>query len=255
MLINFSDWKEESSRQYIRSTHSEAAISNPEAQLLWRSFSFYAYHPFSRDFLEGELDFSAFKRAALLTLVRCDDLLGIRELEYFWRNDASFFREAGFARLFRSIGISRTTTQPTERSIQIDSSLSDAMDVLVMVVPQFVHGCPSPEQLEVVARKLFTVGPAATRDVGREEVSTLIGLLLRLRVKKEMWGSGGSYFNVGDIAEAGSADAELTEALVNSLAEHKSEQPLTSEQLLKAIDLMVSLPLLSWSEIATFTNV
>jgi hypothetical protein len=76
-----------------------------------------------------------------------------------------------------------------------------------------------------------------------------------LRVKKEIWGSGGSYFNVGDIAEAGSADAELTEALVNSLAEHKSEQPLTSEQLLKAIDLMVSLPLLSWSEIATFTNV
>jgi len=111
------------------------------------------------------------------------------------------------------------------------------MDVLVMVLPQFVHGWPSPEQLEVVAWKLFAEGPAVTR----REVSTLISLLLRLRVKKEMWGSGGSYFNVGDVAEASSADAELTEALVNSLAGDESKQPITSEQLLKAIDLIVSL--------------
>ena len=241
---HFLDWKEESFRQFIRSAYSEAAISNLETHLLWRSFHFYAYHPFPLDLLEGELYFSAFKHAALLTLVRCDDLLGTRELEYFWRNDASFFRKAGFARLFRSIGISTTTTQLMEHSLQDDPCLSDAMDVLIMVGPQFVHGGPSPEQLEFVARRLCAEEPVVTqRNVGQKELSTLIGLLLRLRVTKGVWGSGGSYFNVGDIAKACSADAELTEALADSLLDQKSEQPTTSQQLLRVINLMASLPL------------
>lgn len=251
-----SDWKEESLRRYIRSAHSEAAISDAATQLLWRSFHFYAYHPFPQDPAEGELDFGAFKRAVLLTLVQCDDLLGTRELQYFWRKDALFFRKAGVARLFRSIGIPKATTQPIEQQSHIGSIVSDAIDVLVMVVPHFVHACPSPEQLEAVARRLFAEGPVvARREVKRKEVSILISLLLRLRVKKETWGSGGSYFNMGDIVEASSADAELTETLVNSLAGDESKQPIASEQLLKAIELMVSLPSLSGPGRGTFTDV
>lgn len=162
-----------------------------------------------------------------------------------WRNDASFFREAGIARLFRSIGISTTTARLKEYSLPDDPTVSDAMDVLAMVVPQFIHGGPSPEQLEIVARRLFSEEPAVTeRSVGRKEVLALIGLLLRLRVKKEIWGSGGSFFNFGDIAEASSTDAEVVEALVNSLLDYKNEQPIASEQLLRVTDLMASLPLL-----------
>ncbi len=118
------------------------------------------------------------------------------------------------------------------------SALSDAMDVLIVVVPQFMHAAPSPEQLEVVARKLFAGEPTLTqREVRRDVVSILMNLLLRMRLNKEKWGS---FYHLSAFAEASPADEELTEALVNSLTGDESEQTVTSDQLLRAIDMLVS---------------
>ena len=222
----------------MRSTHSEAAISDAALQLLWRSFHFYAHHPFPRDSQYGEVDFDAFQRAVLLTVFQCDELLGTRELDWFWRNDAAFFRRARFERMFRSIGVAESTTHVLKQQNGMTSALSDAMDVLIMLVPQFMHAAPSPEQLEVVARNLFAREPTLTqREVRREDVSILMDLLLRMRLTNEKWGSS---YHLGDFVDASPADKELTEALVNSLIGDGSEQIVTSDQLLLAIDIVVS---------------
>ena len=114
------------------------------------------------------------------------------------------------------------------------------MDVLSIISPEFIHLGPTPEQLETVSRKLL-VRVVTQREVRREELSTLIGLLIRMRVMKEKWGPCGRYYNHGNFAQAGPADAELTEILVNSLDGDKyQEEPITSERLLRAMDLMVS---------------
>ncbi|OBT83027.1 hypothetical protein VE02_07762 [Pseudogymnoascus sp. 03VT05] len=191
----------------------------------------------SRDL--GKVDFDAFRRAVLLTVFQCDDLLGTRELEWFWRNDAAFFRRASYERMFRSIGAPETTTQPLKQQNGMTSALSDAMDGLIMVGPQFMHAAPSPEQLEVVARNLFAREPALTqREVRWEDVSTLMNLLLRMRLNKEKWGS---FYHLGDFVYASPADKELTEALVDSLTGDGSEQTVTSDQLLRAIDIVPNL--------------
>ncbi|OBT60744.1 hypothetical protein VE03_10877 [Pseudogymnoascus sp. 23342-1-I1] len=184
-----------------------------------------------------KVNFDAFRRAFLLTVFQCDDLLGTRELEWLWRNDAAFFRRANFERMFRSIGVPETTTRSSNQQNGMASALSDAMDVLIMVVPQFIHAAPWPEQLEVVARKLFAGEPTLTqREVRREDVSTLMNLLLRMRLNKEKWGW---FYHLGDFAEASLENEELTEALVNSLTGDESEQAVTSDQLLRAIDIVV----------------
>ncbi|OBT99608.2 hypothetical protein VE01_02857 [Pseudogymnoascus verrucosus] len=231
-------WNEESFTRHVRSTHSEAAISSAALQLLWRSFHFYAHHPFRRDSQHGQFDFDAFQRAVLLTAFQCDDLLGRRELDWFWRNDAAFFRRASFERMFRSIEVPETTTQLLKEQNDINSALSDAMDVLIVVVPQFMHAAPSPEQLEVVAPNLFAREPILTqRELRREDVSILMDLLLRMRLSEEKWGL---VYHLGDCVDASPADKELTEALVNSLTGDGSEKIVTYDQLLLAIDTVVS---------------
>ncbi len=235
------DWNEESFRNHIRSTHSMVAISDPAIWLLWRSFHFYAFHPFPRHLQHARVDFDAFKRAVLLTVFQCDYLLGTREFDWFWRNDASFFLEAGFKRIFRSIGVPGTTAQadPLQQENDMACMVSDAMDVLVMVGPQFIHALPPQEQLKGVARKLFTGGPAVAQSaVTRKEVSALMSLMLRMRLKEDKWGS---CYHFGDVTEASPADEGLTETLVSCLAGDKREQTITSEQLLRATNLLVSL--------------
>ncbi|KAI1879619.1 hypothetical protein JX265_002573 [Neoarthrinium moseri] len=236
-------WNDESFRKHVRSRHSVGAMSDAAIQLLWLSFHFYAYHPFPRGLQPANVDFDAFRRAVLLTVCQGDCLLGTRELDWFWRNDAAFFRRAGFERIFRSIAAPETTTgtDPSKQQTGMTSSLSDTMDVLVMVGPQFMHAMPSPAKLEPVARRLFAERSVVGRRAAtRDEVSTLVSLLLRLRLEKEIWGF---FYHLGDILEASPEDEGLTEALVNSLVADESEQPIASERLLRAVDLMPNLRL------------
>ncbi|KAK6072575.1 hypothetical protein SCUP234_09125 [Seiridium cupressi] len=181
-------WDEKSFERFIRSAHSASAISDSAIQLLWRSFCFYAYHPFPRGIRHVKVDFHGFNQAALLNVFQCDRLLGTRELEWYWRNDATDFHRASFERIFRSIAAPDRNTGNEFQHEKNDttSMLSDAMDDLVMVGPQFMHAMPSTEQLETIARKLSTEGFAVARKaVTREESSALINLLLRLDLRKE----------------------------------------------------------------------
>ncbi|KAI0814009.1 hypothetical protein GGR55DRAFT_676147 [Xylaria sp. FL0064] len=229
-------WTAQSFHSHVRSTHSAGAIA-----LLWKSFHFYAYHPFPQELQEqANLGFDAFRRAALFTVFQCDNLLGTRELDWYWRENGAFFRKAGFARIFRSIAVPHHVLSDRQQKTEIVSScLNDATDVLVMVGPQFIHAVPSEIQLEGVARKLFAVGPAVARRiaVSREDLSCLMSLLLRLRLQ-ERW--AGSY-HFGAVVDADSAEGDLTEALVNSLTERCNQHNITVHHLSEQMELLPNL--------------
>ncbi|KAI0533088.1 hypothetical protein GGR58DRAFT_517179 [Xylaria digitata] len=220
-------WTAESFHNHIRSAHSVGAISDAAIALLWRSFHFYAYHSFPRDPQQhAKIGFDAFRRAALLTIYQCDGLLGTRELDWYWRESGAFFRKAGFARIFRSIAIPEHEFSEQQEMDITPSSLSDAMDVLVMIGPQFIHSVPSEFQLGSMARRLFAHGPTMSRRnvVKWEDISAFIDLLLRLRLKEERWAR--SYY-FGTIVEAESVRGDFTEALY-----------ITVQQLSGQMDLM-----------------
>ncbi|KAF7527828.1 hypothetical protein G7054_g10346 [Neopestalotiopsis clavispora] len=215
--------------------------------LLWRSFHFYAHHPFPRHLEQTtNLDFDAFQRAALLTVFQCDSLLGTRELDWFWRRDATFFHNASFARVFRSLAAPEMVTKyHDDKSIaqvnDITTSLSDAMDVLVMVGPQYIHAMPPEKQLEDVARRLFISRPAVGQGaVRREDISTLIDLLLRTRLDKKQWSSS---YHYGHVLQPDPASQGFTKALVAGLMGDESKQSTIPEELLDATGLLPNLPL------------
>ncbi|KAI1738409.1 hypothetical protein F4680DRAFT_426058 [Xylaria scruposa] len=234
-------WTEESFFSHIRGTHSVGAISDATIALLWKSFYFYAYHPFPLDLDQhAKVDFDAFIRATLLTVSQCDKLLGTRELDWYWRQNATFFRKASFARIFRSIAVLPDHTSSKQQKVDMTSSLSDTMDALVMIGPQFMHAMPLEPQLESVARKLFAEGPplAEGQVVRREDLSALIRLLLRLRLEERRWGTRCHF---GNLVEAGPRDEDLTESLINALTGDDSGQMITFQQLAGAIDLIPNL--------------
>lgn len=223
------DWTEESFSKYLGANASASTVVDEEIRLLWRSFHFYAHHPFPRHLQDGMVDFAAFHRGVLLLVFQCDELLGTRELEFYWRNEAEFFRRASFRRVFQSIGVADTTILPHATI----SAVSDAMDALVMVGPQYMHAAPSPRQLELVARKLLSDPVCVSaRKTSRQDVFLLIGLLLCLCSRKKRWSS---VCHHGDFAVKSPAQQELTESLVNSL----SGETMTDQQLEGAEEVMV----------------
>ncbi|KAI0438938.1 hypothetical protein F4803DRAFT_554568 [Xylaria telfairii] len=233
-------WTKESFHGHIRGTYAADSISETAIAVLWNSFFFYAYHPFSLDTCpHAKVDFDAFRRATLLTVFQCDSLLGTRELDWYWRQDVAFFRKASFARIFRSIAVPDDVSLK-QQQIDITSGLSDAMDVLVMLGPQFIHAVPSEPQLESVARKLFAEGPPVARRqvMKREDVSVLIDLLLRLRLEERTWST---CCYIGHLATVESGEADLTQVLIDALTGDNSGQMITIQQLSGAITLMPNL--------------
>ncbi|RWA11376.1 hypothetical protein EKO27_g3749 [Xylaria grammica] len=165
-------------KKYLDEATSDS-VGADLGKLLWRSFHFYAYHPFPRGLQYGKIDYDAFQRAALLIVFQCDRLLGTRELDWFWRNDAAYFRKASFQRIFRSIVVPESTAG-ADLAMHLSNMtcvLSDAADVLVMVGPQFIHAMPSPEQLEIVARKLSSETPDLAGRARREN-GVRVGILV-----------------------------------------------------------------------------
>ncbi|KAI1158524.1 hypothetical protein F5B18DRAFT_640510 [Nemania serpens] len=233
-------WTIESFRNHVRGTHSASAVSDAAIALLWKSFHFYAYHPFPPDLDQhARVDLDAFRRATLLTVFQCDSLLGTRELDWYWRQDAAFFRRASFARLFRSIAVPDHVSLEQPQS-DMTSSLSDAIDVLVMIAPQFIHAGPSELQLESVAWKLFAEGlPVARRQiVRREDLSALINLLLGLELQE---GRGDICYRLGDAVQGTSEEEDSTKAFVDALAGEDNGQAIAFQQLFGAIELMPDL--------------
>jgi hypothetical protein len=120
------------------------------------------------------------------------------------------------------------------------------MDVLAMTQPQTVSLAPSPDQLRPAARKLLGEGTTQTPyRVPRKDLSMFLSLLLRLRLRKAKWGTR---FHLGSFDKSNPGDKELADILVNGLVGDQEEENLTSDQVLRAMDLLVSVDLLCVSE-------
>ncbi|TLD04370.1 uncharacterized protein PgNI_11952 [Pyricularia grisea] len=225
-------WTEQSLRNQIRSNYEDTIISENAIRLLWGSFLFYADHPFSpppcpqpQDAL---VDFEQFKLAVLLTVFRCDKMLGtLDDANVYWREDGALCnRQSGFDRMFSSLvyNVSESDSEKSEQNNEgYSSALNDIMDVLIMAAPAHIHSLPTAQQLQPTAQRLVASKggiPAVQRGhvAGRSEVHTLMDLLLRLRVyeRANKWRHGLSLHH-GDFLEANSRDLGLTEALVNTL--------------------------------------
>ena len=240
-----TDWNADNFRKYIETLHPDVAISEAEVQLLWRSFHFYAYHPFPRDCTDGKLDSAAFQRAVALLVFQGTELFGTQDGDdYFWRHDDAFFRKSNFERIFRSIGLPENTDRP---SIHLEygstSSLEDAMDVLAMTQPKTVSFAPSPYQLGHAARKLFSERVFQERcRIARKDLSRLLSLLLRLRLRDAKWGTR---FHFGTLEKRDPADEELADILARGLGGDQDEDYFTSSLNIMAMDLLVSLDLVA----------
>ncbi|KAI9052392.1 hypothetical protein LZ554_003740 [Drepanopeziza brunnea f. sp. 'monogermtubi'] len=237
-VLDDFNWNEDSFRQYVTSS-PHIKMSELEIGLLWRSFSHYAYHPLPHQ--EAEIDFAAFKRAAVLLVFQADDLIGTQEMdggaEYCWRQDATQHANARHGRLFRSLGVPGKSGPSPE---QTEELLGEAADVMALSGPKSVHRGPTPEELKTVARR-FLEGSVRSREVRREEIETLIGLLGRLSIKEDKWGSNGAFYNHGDILEASSSSVELSKILAGGLVEDMRLDPFTANEALKAVELMPNL--------------
>jgi hypothetical protein len=216
------------------------ASSATVVQLLWRCFHFYAFHPFPRDSTNSSIYWADFQRAVILLAGQGTDLLGTQEQgEYFWRSDDYFFRKADFKRIFRSISFPKDTSkQLAQTDYDPASILDDIMDVLATTQPQYVCMLPSHDQLESVAQKLFGEASTQTRyQSSRKDLSILLGLILRLRLCKT---TRRQRFPIGTFDKADPGDNELAKILISGLAGNQAEEFLTPEQILRAVDLLVS---------------
>ena len=112
---------------------------------------------------------------------------------YYWRHDEAFFCRADFQRIFRSISLHAKTSAGHARPDQTSTSiLNDAMDVIAMTLPLSIKLAPSPDLLGLAAQKLLGgyTAPQTTYSVARKDLSTLLRLLLRLRLQKATWRRG-----------------------------------------------------------------
>ncbi|KAI0398671.1 hypothetical protein F4802DRAFT_614977 [Xylaria palmicola] len=232
-------WTQECFRNHIRSSYSDAIVSDAAVRLLWRSFYFYARHPFPTPLQQPQdaaLDFDSFKRAALLTVFQADSLLGTRELDWYWRESAPFFHRAGIARVLSSLTLPSVSGGP-QQNIDV-GAFNDAMDVLAMTGPQLINAVPSEDQLEPVVRRLFAEGGRRVvrgQTVKREDLSTLMDLLLRLSLREHRWGSS---YPFGNIIEGDCEHGGVTKALVDFLASNDGGENVRVQQLVRMIGLL-----------------
>jgi len=233
-LTYATDWTEDSFGKYLKATHPEVVLSRTQLHLLWRSFHFFAYHPFPNDDADGKIDPNAFQRAVALLALRGTELLGSQEDgDYFWRDDAAFFHEANIKRIFRSIGTSQGPDKPGHDSATV---LDDVMDVLATIQPFSIHLAPAPHQLESAASKLIGENSTPLQfRVTREDLCTLLTLMLRLRLHEATWGL---CFHFGSFSKPDPGDEQLANAIARALCD--AHVDLTPENIPRVLAVLVS---------------
>ncbi|KAH7386229.1 hypothetical protein BKA64DRAFT_137786 [Cadophora sp. MPI-SDFR-AT-0126] len=133
-------WNESCFKGCIRTVHDASIVIDHTGSLLWRSFSYYAYHPFPRgDVYQIRIDESAFLRGATLLALQTNDLLGTQDGDWFWQHNDTYFHRKNWERMLRSILLPSVEkldeTEDNDESEQ-ESRVSDVMDVLSMTQPR-----------------------------------------------------------------------------------------------------------------------
>ncbi|KAK0100450.1 hypothetical protein ONS95_008400 [Cadophora gregata] len=234
-------WNEESFRKHVRCSFPESVIPDFTVRLLWRSFAYYAYHPFPG--LEQDVDFAAFTRAIFFLVYQCDELFGTQEfatsdmffLHTPWRSEGGAdWRRIRIERLLRSIDTPCSNDIELNRN-KTEPILLDAMDVLCVVSPEFIHFGLTPEQLEIVARRLLN-GAMVQTELTKGNLETLKRLLERVVVREETWGLFGKKYCYGDIAACGSKDSSHQRA-DEYLFQSDIKEPISIENAITGLNM------------------
>ncbi|KAI0117807.1 hypothetical protein GGR51DRAFT_573535 [Nemania sp. FL0031] len=177
-------WNESCFRELVREAHSPEAISDSEIRFLWRSFHFYAYHPFPLEPQDNPIvEFEAFRRATLLTAFQCDKLLGTKAFNRFRLHAPDFYHNASIERIYRSMGtpVNNAETDLSKPEDSLSSTVGDTADVLFMTCLQLGGGFLPEEQLRDLAQKFIAEGSVAERKIVElEDVSMLVDIVQRL---------------------------------------------------------------------------
>jgi hypothetical protein len=233
------DWSEESLQSHIEIAHPHLTSSEGVVQLLWRSFHFYAYHPFSQNSIGGRIDWKAFQRAVAMLAAQGADLLGVKEeIESYWRFDGeNLYDQAKLKRIFRSIGTPEKSTELSDESRHI---LEEATDVLAMTQPFFMHNGPHEHQLTPTAQRLLGEDLIGTRRrVTQKDLKMLLNILIRLSLFKENWGLSFPFGGFGP-TEPG-ADG-LANILASELKGGQRQEYLGFNRVNQIKHLLVSFP-------------
>lgn len=231
-------WSEQSLQDHIGTTNPLLTSSKGAMRLLWRSFHFYAYHPFPRNTAKGRIDWEAFQRAATMLAAQGADLLGIlEEIECYWRFDGdNLYHQAKLKRIFRSIGTPEQSIELCDESSHI---VEETADVLAMTQPFFMHNGPHEHQLTPTARRLLGEDLIRTRyRVSRNDLATLLSILNRLHLSKDSWGLS---FPFGSFEQAELGDDELANILLNGLEGDQRQEDLEFEHVNHIMHLLVSI--------------
>ena len=230
------DWCEESLRNHIEKQQPHLTSSEDVVQLLWRSFHFYAFHPFPRSPTEGRIDLEAFLRALTMLAAQGADLLGfIEDIDSYWRVDRhDLYEQAKLKRIFRSIGTPEKLTNLDDESNHI---VEETTDVLAMTQPFFMHNGPHEHQLVPAARRLLGENLIQTRRrVSWQDFATLLGVLVRLNLFKDNWGLS---FPFGSFIPADFCGDELASILIDALKDDHGEEEMSFDHVKSIMHLLV----------------
>ncbi|KAH9212242.1 hypothetical protein DL95DRAFT_525211 [Leptodontidium sp. 2 PMI_412] len=245
-------WNEHCFRNYIRTRHDASFLSNQTISLLWRSFGYYAFHPFPRGEVDQiRIDADAFHRAVALLALQANDLLGTQKGSWHRRHNDEYFDRKSWERMLRSVALpcGAKLDDSFDESDGRGAMASDIMDVLSMTrPPPSLLRHPSPVQLEPAANVLFDDGgrgPRCAYRATKTDMQTLVEVLIRLRLRKEKWGR---YFPSGDLDVISSQGTKIAEMLAfeSFSAETQAgedEGVVTSDDITIAMDRLPNLHL------------
>ncbi|KAG4437063.1 hypothetical protein IFR05_007438 [Cadophora sp. M221] len=248
-------WNEHCFKNYIRIRHDSTLLSDQTISLLWRSLSYYAFHPFPCGHVDQiRIDEAAFHRGVALLALQANDLLGTQEGSWYWRHEDEYFDRKSWERMLRSVALPRDAKvskleDDFDESDGREGMVSDIMDVLSMTQPPppLPH-LPSPTQLEPAANRYFdeeTRGPRCVYRATKTDVQSLVEVLIRLQLRKEKWGR---HFHAGDLDVISSQGMKMAKmmAFESFSAETQvgdDDGVLTSDDITRTMDRLPNLHL------------
>jgi len=168
------DWTQDCFRKYLEDTNPLLWHGD---SLLWRCFSFYAFHPFSSSMSSEKIDWEAFQRAVFLLGMRGVDRLGVMNDDILWTKD--------FRRMFRSISIWEARNQESrDHKHAYKESMEETTNGLAMVQPFHELRPPREDRLKKTASRLLGPDTKARYLLLVEDLTRLVRLLLQLRVRE-----------------------------------------------------------------------
>ena len=183
-------WSERDFGAFLKTQFADIQALHEAVPILWRSFYFYAYFPFSVG-SEKQVDYAAFQRGVTLASSVANGRLGI-DASGAYLTPRCDTVHVQLWRAFRSLAVqSRGKTKPEWFETQNRSAeMDDLLDVLALVQPG--HLCMLTVQRERLSSYAQRIMPESCykdalypkEHIPREDFASLLKLLLSLQISE-----------------------------------------------------------------------